>query len=182
MAAPKVRLLPPAITRDTAERHIGWLNNPDVVRFSENRHDVHTIDSQLNYLVSMGHPHAYLEIWLDDHIVGSATAFVDVHNSVANIGVMVGETSVWGMGVGFAAWTLLMDYVFDRNIRKIEAGTMSANLPMLRIMQKSGMYEEGRRHGRFLVDGMYYDEIHYARFNARLTAHSAPTVAGQTAH
>jgi len=33
-------------------RYVGWLNDPEVVRYSEQRHQTHTIESCRSYLLS----------------------------------------------------------------------------------------------------------------------------------
>jgi RimJ/RimL family protein N-acetyltransferase len=49
-------------------------------------------------------------------------------------------------------------------MRKVTAGTMAINEPMLRIMYASGMVEEGRRKRQFLVDGAEIDAVLVALF------------------
>jgi RimJ/RimL family protein N-acetyltransferase len=49
-------------------------------------------------------------------------------------------------------------------MRKVTAGTMVVNEPMLRIMYTSGMVEEGRRRRQFLFDGTEIDAILVALF------------------
>lgn len=132
---------------------IGWLKNPEVVRYSEQRHQTHDINSQLTYCCSFKWPSQLRIIyWIEDPI-GTISAHVDTNNSVADIGIMIGDTQVWGEGFGTEAWIGLMGHLFEMGIRKIEAGCMDLNRAMVGIFKKSGMTKEGMRKDHFLYEG-----------------------------
>jgi ribosomal-protein-alanine N-acetyltransferase len=71
----------------------------------------------------------------------------------ANMGILIGDKSVWGKGFGTEAWCAVMKYLFDHGIRKVEAGFALPNTGMRRICNKSGMKYEGSRPDHFLIDG-----------------------------
>lgn len=146
-------------------KHVEWLNNINVVRYSEQRHRVHNVRSQLDYLESFQPPDLYLQITLGGNLIGSITAFVDKNNKIADMGILIGDESVWGMGYGTEAWIRLMDYLLNTGTRKIEAGCMELNQGMIAIFKKSGMRYEGCREQHFLCDGEPYALEQWARFN-----------------
>jgi len=147
---------------------VGWLNDPEVVKFSEQRHKKHTIESQLDYWKSPAtvEPNLVRIIELqENYAIGSISAQVDPHNNVANVGILIGDKPQWGRGFGYEAWECFCNYLFyEKKIRKIEAGCMATNAPMLRIMQKFGMWPEGIRKGHFLVDGQSVDKMTFGKF------------------
>ena len=53
----------------------------------------------------------------------------------------------------------------EKNIRKITAGTMSENIRMLKIFEKSGMKYEYTQKGQFICDGNSVNLIGYCIFN-----------------
>jgi len=144
---------------------VGWLNDPDVVKYSEQRHRPHNIQSQINYFNSIRHGDKYIGIYLGDLLIGTITASIDRYNSVANVGIMLGEKTQWGHGYGQEAWSHFCDELFTDGIRKVEAGCMSINYRMMGICQHYGMVEEGRQDKHFIFGNKEADLVHWGKFN-----------------
>lgn len=147
---------------------IGWLRDPDVVRFSEQRHAAHTLSSQLRYVNSFTEGSHLWAIWLvasGEHI-GNLSATHDGPNNVADIGVMIGEKKYWGKGLAGEAWREACLWLLNKDggkVRKLEAGCMKSNLPMVRIIERSAFRLEGERLNHFLVDGNPISAVLYGR-------------------
>jgi [ribosomal protein S5]-alanine N-acetyltransferase len=161
--------LQPFSDRYLTPRYVDWLNDKTTVRYSEQRHRTHSLESCRAYAHSFERsPHFFWALISTDPIVehiGNLTAMVDLPNQVADLAILIGETSARGKGVGFAAWQLAMNFLLgEGNMRKVTAGTMASNLPMLHVMQKSGMIEEGRRRRQFLHEGVETDLVMFAKF------------------
>jgi ribosomal-protein-alanine N-acetyltransferase len=140
------------------ERYVSWLNDSEVVRFSELRHFHHNQESCRAYLKSFqfspGYYWAIIEKNREIAHIGNITVNVDEPNRVADIGILLGEKQSWGAGFGLEAWSAVCRYLqTNQKIRKITAGAMESNTAMLRIATKAGMVEEARRPGHFLLDG-----------------------------
>ncbi|MNR75309.1 hypothetical protein D3C72_59390 [compost metagenome] len=155
------------------ERYVGWLNDPEVVRFSEQRHRRHTlVDCQRFWESFENSPNLFLAIVSKDPAaghIGNLTVYVDPANQIADIGILIGERAVWGQGVGLEAWKAVCHYLLDtRAIRKVTAGTLSVNEGMLSIMRRSGMVEDGRRGRHYLCEGQEVDMVHFALFRSSL--------------
>ena len=89
-------------------------------------------------------------------------ATIDPFNNVADVSIMIGDKSYWNVGYGKEAWCALINALVNQHkIRKIEAGTMAVNRPMIGLMKASGMREEGVRRSRFLLDGKLEDAVLY---------------------
>lgn len=166
---PRLRIIPFS-EKNLTPRYIAWLNDPEVVRYSEQRHRNHTLESCSRYLQSFADtPHYFWAITAIDpstgHI-GNINAHIDKMNSVADVGILIGERTVWGKGYGLEAWVAVSNYLLcDVGIRKITAGTIAANKGMMRIMEKAGMVADGRRIRQCMVDGCEVDIIHTALFS-----------------
>lgn len=153
-----------------SERHIAedgivaWLNDPEVVRYSDQRHRRHTMATSRDYLASFaGSANGYWAILLKDGLgtmIGTITAYIDAPNSVADVGILVGDKRCWRGGYGSEAFTGVVDWLFTRRgIRKVTTGTMAENRGMLGIMRKIGMREEGHRERYYLLDGREVDMV-----------------------
>jgi len=128
---------------DITPQYISWLNDPEVVRYSEQRFIRHTKTSCLAYWDSfLRSPNLFLIVKTlsDDMPVGTMTAYVSSPHGTVDIGILIGRKSVWGSGVGQDAWNTLVNWFIERRkISKVTAGALSDNKAMIRIMERSGM-------------------------------------------
>jgi RimJ/RimL family protein N-acetyltransferase len=143
---------------------VEWLRNPEVVRYSEQRHRGHSMVTQRAYINSLADLDSYLGIWNENTLIGTLSVQMDEPNKVANVGLMIGEASKWGQGYGLEAWTAVCDRLFATGVRKVEAGCMACNLGMMGICTQYGMTEEGRQADHFNVNGSYIDLVHWGKF------------------
>jgi len=150
------------------EEYINWLNDPDVVRYSNQRFILHTRESCLQYLssfVSSANIFLAVNSLSNGKMIGTITAYLAVPHSTADIGILIGNKRCWGNGLGCDAWTTLLNYLLsERNIRKVTGGTLKCNIGMIRIMEKSGMHLEAIRKGQEIVEGEAQDALYYAKF------------------
>ena len=149
-------------------QYLSWLNDPKVVRYSSQRFREHTDQTSRAYLTTLNNsPNLFLAIRMRDclQMVGTMTAYVaEVHGTV-DIGLMVGDRTQWGKGIGLDAWQTLMGYLLtERKMRKVTGGTLRCNVGMIRIMERSGMQLEAVRVGQQMVEGEAQDEVYFAKF------------------
>ena len=149
-------------------RYVGWLNDDEVVRYSEQRHRHHDPASCRSWVESFEASEDLL--WAiversDGRHVGNLTAYLDLPNELAELSILIGEKDVHGRGYGYEAWMAVCDHLFEeRGIRKVWAGTMATNGPMLRLMEKAGMQRDGVLTRHYLWEGQEVDGIRAALF------------------
>ena len=135
------------------------------MQFSEQRHKKHTFETCKNYYLSFEESKNLLYAIIDKKTgvhVGNINAYIDPHNGTADIGILVGKG---GKGYGYKAWIQMIKILFqEKNIRKITAGTMFNNTPMLEIFKKSGMTHEYTKIDQFICDGKPIHLIGYCIF------------------
>lgn len=147
-------------------KQVEWLNDPEVTKFSEQRHRFHTTTTQVDYINSFHLPSSLCEIVIDagQRMIGTMSVHIDSPNKVADIGIMIGDKTQWGKGYGAEAWCAVGRGLLMKGIRKIEGGCMASNTAMLKIFTKFGMTLEGRRVGHCLVEDRPIDWVFYGRF------------------
>lgn len=150
------------------KRYVGWLNDPVVVRFSDQRRRKHTLKSCREYMESFKKsPNYFWAIIANDknlgHI-GNMNAYVDSVHKTADLGILLGERSAWGYGYGLEAWTAVCEYLLKNGMRKITAGTLSVNVKMLSLMKRAGMVEDGKRIRHYIFEGSEVDIVYMALF------------------
>ncbi len=153
--------------RDLSENYISWLNDPEVVRYSNQRFLTHDMDSVSRYFKSfIGSSNIFLTIEDAQNAqqVGTMTVYVQPYHHTSDVGILVGER---GKGYGAEAWCLVVDWLLNIcQVRKITAGTLACNHGMLRLMEKSGMEREAVRRNQEIVEGKPQDIIYFAKFHA----------------
>lgn len=155
--------------RHLTERNVRWLNDPVIVRFSEQRRRVHTLESCRSYAATFaGTPHHYWALVVKGSTegpFGTLNAYVNEAQSTADLGILVGESAAQGRGLATEAWLGVCDFLFrSRGLRKLTAGALAANAPMLRLMDRAGMVPDGRRIRQMLWEGQEVDILHAALF------------------
>ncbi len=151
------------------QRYVSWLQDPEVVQFSEQRHKQHDMESCRAYMNSFtGTPNYFVAIVAQDpdlgHI-GNINAYVDENNGTADVGILLGERRIWGRGYGTEAWNAMCRFLLSKmNLRKVTAGASATNIGMRNIMRRSGMVEDGVRERQLLMNGEEVDVIYAALF------------------
>jgi len=146
-------------------KYVSWLNDPLVVRYSEQRHTIHTLDSCQEYFdaIKISNNH-FLAIFSKDselgHI-GNITATVDKANSTVDLSILIGDKRAWGKALGLKAWLGVQNYFLNElNFRMVTAGTMAENKAMLSVMKKSGMQVNCTRPGLMIWEGQEVDMVY----------------------
>jgi RimJ/RimL family protein N-acetyltransferase len=160
------------------QQYVAWLNDPEVVRYSSQRHRLHTLESCRSYWQSFsGTPHCFWAIIEEQRglgHIGNMNAYIDPRDGVADLGILIGNKAAWHLGYGREAWLAVCRHLFEREgVRKITAGTCADNAAMVALMRAAGMTDDGRRVRQTVVDGREVDVVHAALFRDTWTPPSA---------
>lgn len=160
--------LRPFQNSDICNTYVSWLNDPDVVKYSNQRFFNHTIETSYNYLktfIDTDNIYMAIEDRFTKELYGSITAYTQIHHGVADIGLLIGNKNSWGKGIGFEAWTLMMNFLSRKGyIRKVTGGTLKVNIAMIRIMKKSGMTLEAIKKNQELFNNKPVDLLYFCKF------------------
>lgn len=153
---------------DLTPSYVAWMNDSEVVRFSNQRFRHHDMSSCAAYLAGFdGSDNLFLAIdgLEESRAIGTMTAYRNRHHGTVDVGIMVGDRRVWGRGYGLEAWVLLSDWLLGiGGMRKLTCGTLACNYPMRSIAERSGMFLEATRYAQEIVAGEPQDILYYARF------------------
>jgi RimJ/RimL family protein N-acetyltransferase len=153
---------------DLTERYVGWLNDPEVVRFSNQRFINHDEKSCLSYLSSFKKTsNLFLAVERIDtgQIIGTLTTYINNNHGTAEVGILIGEKTLWGLGYGQDAWDTLLHWLERQEfVRKIVAGTLRSNQGMIKLFERSEMRQEAIWGAHEILDGKPEDILLYAKF------------------
>lgn len=145
--------------------YIGWLNDRELMKYSNQRFRNHSERSCRDYLATFaGTRNLFMAIRHQGRLVGTMTVYRAPLHGTADIGLLVGAGGQ-GQGWGRDAWAAMLEYLLQSGTRKVTGGTLRCNTAMVRIMQGCGMEADGVRAGQELVDGQPQDILYFARFN-----------------
>jgi len=145
---------------DVTEVYVGWLNDPTVNRYLESRFSIHTIESTRQFVENcLASPSSLLLgiraiNFQGAHVGNIKITPIDRNHGLGEVGILVGEKSAWGRGIGSAAIQLLMNIARDElGLRKLTAGCYASTVGSQKAFLKAGFYIAGERKAHFLLDG-----------------------------
>lgn len=172
-------LITPFSERHLTDHYVAWLKDPELVQYSEQRHKTHNLETCRTYWRSFeGTPHYF---WALEEInrgyrhIGNINAYVDSHNSLADVGILIGDREAHNKGYGREALMAVFEFLFQGlGMRKVTQGCMALNTPMLKLMRGLGMVPDGVRQRHYLCKGQEVDIVHMALFREQWR--SSPTL------
>jgi len=143
-----------------------WLNDPEVVKFSELRHRQWSHEDCIKYIESFDQVKNCM--WTINVIganmhIGNITTHYDPHNNVMQIGMLIGEKWAWGRKYGREAWLAVLEWAKGQKVRQVEAGCMGANLGMRNVLKHAEMPHCGTIEGHFLLNGSPQSKLIFRR-------------------
>jgi RimJ/RimL family protein N-acetyltransferase len=160
---------------DVSQKYVDWLNNPEVNRYLETRHNTQTLDSCREFVnrCNSEKSECLLGIYLlesKSHIGNVKLGFINDIHSRGQISLFIGDKSLWGQGLAREVIYAITKYGFEEaGLERIEAGCYEENLSSLKVFLSVGysvegyfrshaLSESGRRMGCFWM-GMLKHEF-----------------------
>lgn len=146
------------------QEHVDWLNDKDLMSYSEQRLRPHTMITQMEYAGS-ANPDRHL--WLircDGVDIGSISAHVDGFNRRANLGILIGRREYQGQQMAAEAWCTVIDWLFENDIHRVECGHRGDNERMRRLAFTTGFTHEAEIPGYFRKGDSYESLVLWGRF------------------
>jgi len=155
-------------SKDITKQYLSWLNNRDLMQFSNQRFTNHTNMTALKYLKSFedtSNLFIAIKEKNNNRMIGTMTAYISKFHSTADLGILIGDKNFQSSGYGQEAWKALIDYLFyKKDIRKITAGCMELNRSMLALMKKSGMKMEAAKKDQEKYKDNYVNLVFFCKF------------------
>ena len=163
-------LRPLSIT-DITQEYISALNDDEVVRLTEARHQKWDEESVKRYVVESNVEGVSqligIFIRVSDKHIGNIRLlnFSEKHKRV-DLGIMLFDKSQWSKGYGAESLRGITNYVFNvLKLHRICADYYSLNSASARMFEKAGFRIEGVFKDHFLLDGEYVDSVRIAKIN-----------------
>lgn len=147
-----------AVERDDLPLAVVYLNDPEVLVWFGPLTPMN-MEDEIAWYERMRQDQSVVNfaIELDGRYVGGCGLInIDAQHRRAEIGIFVGDKTIWGKGVGSEAMRLVLGYGFDYlNLHRIYLRAFPENQRAVGIYERLGFRHEGRfrdvewRHGRW---------------------------------
>ena len=149
---------------DVSKRYVQWLNDPETNRYMEYRFAVWTMEKLINYMRQRQNKTEYFFAicMLDNnlHIGNIKLGSINWDHLSADIGLMIGDKTRRGIGLGTEAIRLVTDFAFTKiKLQKLLAGAYIDNVASIKAFEKCGFSREGRLKEHSYSDGKRIDVI-----------------------
>ena len=146
---------------DISEDYLSWLNDPEVNRFLDVRHNPpRTKEAAAEHLSSYdGKMRFYWGIYniVNNELIGTITLCRNLHET-ASFGYLIGNKKYWGTGAAIESIALVLDYAFEvLKLRKVWGGANEKNVSSLFNFKKLGFVHEGILRQAELLDDTVTD-------------------------
>lgn len=157
-----------AAEKSDIDTFLRWINDPDVTenlmlaypmsRFEEDRWYENMMQqppSEHVLVIETKHP----EKPGDWHATGTCQFInIDWRNRSGEVGIMIGEKSLWDQGYGTEAMQLLLKHGFNTlNLHRVWLQVYAKNQRGIRAYEKAGFINEGIFRQAHYQHGRYYD-------------------------
>ncbi len=158
IVTPRTRLHPVS-SRHVTPTYVSWLNDPEVSRFLESRFVEQTLGSVTDFVSTMAQDQDVLFLAIEraddgQHIGNIKVGPVNWRHSTAEVGILLGDKSTWGLGYASEVITAVSTYALDRaSLVKLTAGAYAANVGSVKAFERAGYEIEGRRIAQVVTTG-----------------------------
>ena len=178
----KHRLFLQPLSEDViSEEYLAWMNDQEVLKFTESRWNKYKVDDLKSFVEKMNKsPNDFLfGIYIQEtgkHIGNVKIGNVNKYHQFADLGIIIGVKDEWGKGYATEALTLAIDYAFNQlNLYKVTAGVYANNIGSIRALEKVGFTECGRHINHCLYEQDRIDVLTLEIINKRKQDHGKIT-------
>lgn len=145
---------------DVNSNYVSWLNNSTVNCYLESRFSTHTIESTRTFVEKCLIDPTTLFLGIRtlefgyNHVGNIKLSPIDQHHKGGEVGILIGETEVWGKGIASRSISMLIEIAKkELGLRKLTAGCYASNVGSKKAFLKAGFHIECQRKNHVLLNG-----------------------------
>jgi RimJ/RimL family protein N-acetyltransferase len=155
---------------DVNETYLSWLNDNDITYgLATKNYSMESLKSYVHQRLEDQNCHFYAicDVLSDKHIGNIKLDFFDSKANLYELGILIGDKSYWGKGIGTQACRLVLEYGFKKlNARKIWLAVYENNLSAKKVYENLGFKLEGCLRKHISLGEKYYDKYLMGIFNS----------------
>lgn len=130
------------ITNDTSLSYIEWMNDPEVVLYTEQRGKIHTFASINSYIYEKFNSKNCILFGVfigEEHIGNIKMGDINWNDMTSEISYVIGKKKYWGKGITTKCVNHITEYGFlNLGIKKFIAGYYELNLASAKVLSNCG--------------------------------------------
>lgn len=150
---------------DVTEHYVAWMNDPEINQYLESRFRIQTLTSVRAFVEAMNNSpvDSLFGIFLGEnnhHIGNIKIGNIDTFHRRAEVGLIIGDRTIWGKGYAAEAILLATQYGLEElNLNKLTAGMYAENIGSFKAFLKCGWRHVGTLKEHCFSHGQYSDEF-----------------------
>lgn len=150
---------------DAQGPYLQWMNDPEVVKYTESRFHPHSHERLCQYIdtINKNSDFVFRAITLRDggqHIGNIKLGPINWNHCFGDIGIIIGVKDCWGKGYAAESIRLLADHAFTSlKLHKLTAGCYATNVAAIQAFEKAGFLREGIKPSHCISERQYIDLI-----------------------
>ena len=154
--------------RSDLEKFVAWINDPEVTAGLTLFLPMSTVDEEKWFENAMRRPQEEKPLVIDMkdgtdwRLIGNSSFFeFDWVARSAEVGILIGDKTVWNQGYGSEVMRLLLRHGFGTlNLNRIYLRVYAENKRAIRTYEKVGFVHEGRMRQAVYKNGFYSDVLY----------------------
>jgi len=162
--------LRPLTLEDVTDEYIAWMNDYEIVKYTESRFAGHTRETTENYveatIKSAAHAFAIIAKDSSKHIGNIKLSGINQHHKYGDVGLIIGVKDYFGRGIATECIRLITDFAFsDLGFHRVWCGIYSLNIGSIKAFQKAGWELYATEPQKYLFEGEYIDGVLMHKIN-----------------
>jgi ribosomal-protein-alanine N-acetyltransferase len=155
-----------------SQDYVDWMNDNEVNKFLESGGN-YTLDMLKDFLTDVSNQDKYfwaIKNKLDNRHLGNIKIDpINFKHFWGEFGILIGDKSFWGEGVGFEVSKKVIEFCFDGNLklRKVNLGVRAENIAAIALYKKLGFVVEGIFQKHSVTSTGFDDVVRMAIFNPK---------------
>jgi RimJ/RimL family protein N-acetyltransferase len=152
------------LEREDAPRLAAYVNDPDVRR-TLSMYRPQSVAQEQGFIEALGQDEHRVVVGIARHeepeLIGiTGLHGLDFRSRRAELGLFIGERSLWGQGYGTEATRMMLDYGFGTlNLNRVWLQVYGHHAAAARAYEKAGFRREGVQREQHFADGRYVDGV-----------------------
>lgn len=160
-----VRLLKQSMVSNT---YVSWMNDYDVVKFTNQKNLKHTIKSVKLYVKDKLESEDELLLGFfrkNLHIGNIKIGPINFYNKNTQISYIVGNKNFWGIGIATHVISYIVNYCFESlDLYKVSALTYSNNIASQKVLVKNNFIKEAIIKKQLFFENKFVDMLYFSKF------------------